>query len=85
MHESDTKKQRKHLNANANKQRFSVAGLCYLIDAGVEHSTPRIAAVATFTYLFAAFYSPGKPSPSSPRSAFPSLRITLHTMERERD
>ncbi|KAG6062133.1 hypothetical protein E4U32_002644 [Claviceps aff. humidiphila group G2b] len=37
-----------------------VAGLCYLIDAGVEHSTPRIAAVATFTYLFAAFYSPGE-------------------------
>ncbi|KAG6103396.1 hypothetical protein E4U31_002801 [Claviceps sp. LM219 group G6] len=37
-----------------------VAGLCYLIDAGIEHSTPRIAAVATFTYLFAAFYSPGE-------------------------
>ncbi|KAG5935917.1 hypothetical protein E4U59_005281 [Claviceps monticola] len=37
-----------------------VAGLCYLIDAGVEHSTSRIAAVATFTYLFAAFYSPGE-------------------------
>ncbi|KAG6001601.1 hypothetical protein E4U21_004004 [Claviceps maximensis] len=37
-----------------------VAGLCYLIDSGVEHSTARIAAVATFTYLFAAFYSPGE-------------------------
>ncbi|KAG6040954.1 hypothetical protein E4U41_006545, partial [Claviceps citrina] len=35
-----------------------VAGLCYLIDDGVEHSTARIAAVATFIYLFAAFYSP---------------------------
>ena len=35
------------------------AGLCYLIDPGVENSTPRIAAVATFVYLFTAFYSPG--------------------------
>ncbi|KAK2059994.1 hypothetical protein LY76DRAFT_591807 [Colletotrichum caudatum] len=33
-----------------------VAGLCYLID----DSTARIAAVATFIYLFAAFYSPGE-------------------------
>jgi len=33
-----------------------VAGLCYLI----EDSTARIAAVATFVYLFAAFYSPGE-------------------------
>ncbi|KAK2010015.1 hypothetical protein LZ32DRAFT_536788 [Colletotrichum eremochloae] len=32
------------------------AGLCYLID----DSTARIAAVATFVYLFAAFYSPGE-------------------------
>ncbi|KAK2612484.1 hypothetical protein QQS21_001422 [Conoideocrella luteorostrata] len=38
----------------------SFAGLCYLIDDGVEHSTARIAAVATFVYLFAAFYSPGE-------------------------
>ncbi|KAG5924098.1 hypothetical protein E4U42_004752 [Claviceps africana] len=37
-----------------------VAGLCYLIDDGIEHSTARIATVATFTYLFAAFYSPGE-------------------------
>ncbi|RDA90098.1 hypothetical protein CP533_2562 [Ophiocordyceps camponoti-saundersi (nom. inval.)] len=37
-----------------------VAGLCYLIDAGSEHSTARLAAVATFVYLFAAFYSPGE-------------------------
>ncbi|OAQ96447.1 hypothetical protein LLEC1_00988 [Akanthomyces lecanii] len=36
-----------------------VAGLCFLIEKGVEHSTPRIAAVATFVYLFGAFYSPG--------------------------
>ncbi|KAL3956693.1 hypothetical protein ACCO45_009539 [Purpureocillium lilacinum] len=36
------------------------AGLCYLIEPDVEHSTARIAAVATFVYLFAAFYSPGK-------------------------
>ncbi|KAG6011655.1 hypothetical protein E4U54_007970 [Claviceps lovelessii] len=36
------------------------AGLCYLIDDGIEHSTARIATVATFTYLFAAFYSPGE-------------------------
>lgn len=36
-----------------------VAGLCYLIDKGVENSTARIASVATFVYLFAAFYSPG--------------------------
>jgi sugar porter (SP) family MFS transporter len=35
------------------------AGLCYLIDDGVENSTSRIAAVATFVYLFCAFYSPG--------------------------
>jgi sugar porter (SP) family MFS transporter len=35
------------------------AGLCYLIEPDVENSTPRIAAVATFVYLFAAFYSPG--------------------------
>ncbi|KAI3558852.1 hypothetical protein CABS02_00892 [Colletotrichum abscissum] len=32
------------------------AGLCYLIN----DSTARIAAVATFVYLFAAFYSPGE-------------------------
>ncbi|UQC91257.1 uncharacterized protein CLUP02_16791 [Colletotrichum lupini] len=32
------------------------AGLCYLI----SDSTARIAAVATFVYLFAAFYSPGE-------------------------
>jgi sugar transport protein len=37
-----------------------VAGMCYLIDPGVEDSKARIAAVATFVYLFAAFYSPGK-------------------------
>ncbi|KAK8923256.1 Polyol transporter 5 [Metarhizium anisopliae] len=37
-----------------------VAGLCYLIDKGVENSTARIASVATFVYLFAAFYSPGE-------------------------
>ncbi|KAJ2902393.1 sugar transporter [Zalerion maritima] len=37
-----------------------VAGLCYLIEPDVENSTARIAAVATFVYLFAAFYSPGE-------------------------
>lgn len=37
----------------------SAAGLCYLIEPDVENSTARIAAVATFVYLFAAFYSPG--------------------------
>ena len=37
-----------------------VAGLCYLIDEGQEESTARLAAVATFIYIFAAFYSPGK-------------------------
>ncbi|KAL6851776.1 sugar transporter domain-containing protein [Trichoderma novae-zelandiae] len=36
------------------------AGLCYLIEPDVVNSTPRIAAVATFVYLFAAFYSPGE-------------------------
>ncbi|XP_044714484.1 sugar transporter domain-containing protein [Hirsutella rhossiliensis] len=36
------------------------AGLCYLIEPTVEQSTARIAAVATFVYLFAAFYSPGE-------------------------
>ncbi|TID07482.1 Polyol transporter 5 [Colletotrichum higginsianum] len=36
------------------------AGLCYLIDKDNENSTARIAAVATFVYLFAAFYSPGE-------------------------
>lgn len=36
-----------------------VAGLCYLIDPGQEESTARLAAVATFIYIFAAFYSPG--------------------------
>ncbi|RFU78197.1 sugar transporter [Trichoderma arundinaceum] len=36
------------------------AGLCYLIQPDVVNSTPRIAAVATFVYLFAAFYSPGE-------------------------
>ncbi|KAM0427386.1 hypothetical protein ACHAQK_012101 [Fusarium lateritium] len=35
------------------------AGLCYLIQQDVENSTPRIAAVATFVYLFTAFYAPG--------------------------
>jgi sugar porter (SP) family MFS transporter len=35
------------------------AGLCYLIDDGVENSSARIGAVATFVYLFCAFYSPG--------------------------
>lgn len=35
------------------------AGLCYLIQPEVENSTARIAAVATFVYIFAAFYSPG--------------------------
>ena len=35
------------------------SGLCYLIEPDVVHSTARIAAVATFVYLFAAFYSPG--------------------------
>jgi sugar porter (SP) family MFS transporter len=37
-----------------------VAGLCYLIDPGQEESTARLAAVATFIYIFAAFYSPGE-------------------------
>lgn len=37
-----------------------VAGLCFLIDKDLEQSTPRIAAVATFVYLFGAFYSPGE-------------------------
>lgn len=36
------------------------AGLCYLIDKGTENSTARVAAVATFVYFFAAFYSPGE-------------------------
>ncbi|TFA99898.1 Polyol transporter 5 [Trichoderma ghanense] len=36
------------------------AGLCYLIEPDVVNSTPRIATVATFVYLFAAFYSPGE-------------------------
>ncbi|KEZ46578.1 hypothetical protein SAPIO_CDS0382 [Scedosporium apiospermum] len=36
------------------------AGLCYLIEPGVEDSKARIGAVATFVYLFAAFYSPGE-------------------------
>ncbi|PKS11686.1 hypothetical protein jhhlp_001674 [Lomentospora prolificans] len=36
------------------------AGLCYLIEPDNENSTARIAAVATFVYLFAAFYSPGE-------------------------
>ncbi|KAI9172300.1 Polyol transporter 5 [Paramyrothecium foliicola] len=35
------------------------AGLCYLIEPDNENSTARIAAVATFVYIFAAFYSPG--------------------------
>lgn len=38
----------------------TVAGLCFLIDHGLEHSSGRIAAVATFIYLFDAFYSPGQ-------------------------
>jgi hypothetical protein len=42
-----------------NIDNFIAAGLCYLIEPDVENSTPRIAAVATFVYLFAAFYSPG--------------------------
>ncbi|KAH8688416.1 sugar transporter [Ilyonectria robusta] len=37
-----------------------VAGLCYQIDKGNDDSSARIAAVATFVYLFAAFYSPGE-------------------------
>ncbi|KAH7137334.1 hypothetical protein B0J13DRAFT_559503 [Dactylonectria estremocensis] len=37
-----------------------VAGLCYQIEPDVENSSSRIAAVATFVYLFAAFYSPGE-------------------------
>ncbi|KAH7232066.1 hypothetical protein B0J15DRAFT_539303 [Fusarium solani] len=36
------------------------AGLCYLIEPNVENSSARIAAVATFVYLFCAFYSPGE-------------------------
>ncbi|KAK5995914.1 Polyol transporter 5 [Cladobotryum mycophilum] len=36
------------------------AGLCYLIQPDIVNSTARIAAVATFVYLFAAFYSPGE-------------------------
>ncbi|KAL6788513.1 sugar transporter domain-containing protein [Trichoderma sp. SZMC 28012] len=36
------------------------AGLCYLIQPDIVNSTPRIASVATFVYLFAAFYSPGE-------------------------
>ncbi|GFP59747.1 hypothetical protein ACSS6W_009687 [Trichoderma asperelloides] len=36
------------------------AGLCYLIQPDVENSTARIGAVATFVYLFDAFYSPGE-------------------------
>lgn len=35
---------------------FPAAGLCYLIN----DKNARIAAVATFVYLFAAFYSPGE-------------------------
>ncbi|KAI8670296.1 MFS domain-containing protein [Fusarium keratoplasticum] len=36
------------------------AGLCYLIEPSVENSSARVAAVATFVYLFCAFYSPGE-------------------------
>jgi hypothetical protein len=43
----------------ANIVFSTAAGLCYQIDKGVENSTARIAAVATFVYLFAAIYSPG--------------------------
>jgi hypothetical protein len=42
--------------ANVN----TAAGLCYLIEPNVENSSARIAAVATFVYLFCAFYSPGR-------------------------
>lgn len=38
----------------------TAAGLCYLIQPDIVNSTPRIASVATFVYLFAAFYSPGE-------------------------
>lgn len=37
-----------------------VAGCCYLIDKGQEHSTARWGIVATFVYIFAAFYSLGE-------------------------
>ncbi|KAI8717111.1 MFS domain-containing protein [Fusarium sp. LHS14.1] len=36
------------------------AGFCYLIEPNLENSSARIAAVATFVYLFCAFYSPGR-------------------------
>ncbi|KAL5603952.1 hypothetical protein FOVSG1_006702 [Fusarium oxysporum f. sp. vasinfectum] len=36
------------------------AGLCYLIEPNVPDSTARLATVATFVYLFCAFYSPGE-------------------------
>ena len=35
------------------------AGLCFLIDQDHESSKARLGAVATFIYLFEAFYSPG--------------------------
>lgn len=41
-----------------------VAGLCYLIDGDQKESTARLGAVATFIYIFAAFYSPGMQSHS---------------------
>ena len=56
-----------------------VAGCCYLIEPDVEKSTARIAAVATFVYLFAAFYSPGKSCPRAMVSpaAYPQPDIQL--------
>lgn len=36
------------------------AGLCYLIEPDKTDSTARIAAVSTFIYIFAAFYSTGE-------------------------
>ena len=38
----------------------AAAGLCFLIEPQVVHSTARLAGVATFIYLFEAFYSPGE-------------------------
>lgn len=37
-----------------------VAGLCSLVDSGVEHSKLRLGLVAAFVYIFAMFYSPGE-------------------------
>lgn len=54
-------------------------GLCFLIQKEVVESTARLAAVATFIYLFEAFYSPGKSSPSCQQFILPCLFSSLLT------